>query len=186
MLDLPASVPVLGKSTAPPRTLTRMTGHDLLHRRGEFARMERRVLTEYQVEPGYRIALEGGALLVLVGLALPQVPGVHGWDLFRASSLVALGHVFLGVAAAFGVVTTLIAVVTKRWVLAWVSFAGCALASTLGLFTFWEQHTDFRAPGVPDAEPGLPFTWVAVMIVTLLWVPVMLRRPSLLERRGLH
>lgn len=140
--------------------------------RSEIEAAERRVAGE--IEPGPRALVV--AILVFVLLAsfiLPHTGHVRGWDVLFSShgagaAAVALpSRVFAWLALVFGVGFSMLALMTRRWALAWVALAGSAIASGAGLLAIWSRQT--VAAGHPGPGVGLILAWITVMVLTFHW-----------------
>jgi len=140
--------------------------------RTEIDAAERRVAGE--IEPGPRALVV--AILVFVLLAsfiLPHTGAVRGWDVLFSShgagaAAVALpSRVFAWLALVFGVGFSMLALVTRRWALAWVALAGSAIASGAGLLAVWSRQT--VAAGHPGPGVGLIVAWITVMLLAFHW-----------------
>lgn len=143
--------------------------------------VERHVATE--IDPGARALVV--ALLVFVLLAsfaLPHSGAAKGWDALvgdpvAAQVAVALpSRVFTWLALVFSVGFSMLALLTRRWVLAWVALAGSALASAVGLLAVWSRQT--VAAGHPGPGVGLIIAWIAVILLTFHWARVVWQRTA--------
>ncbi|EPQ79606.1 hypothetical protein MMEU_0130 [Mycobacterium marinum str. Europe] len=68
----------------------------------------------------------------------------------------------------------MLALMTRRWTLAWVALAGSALASGTGLLAVWSRQT--VAAGQPGPGVGLIVSWIAVILLTFHWARVVWQR----------
>ncbi|OBJ49904.1 hypothetical protein [Mycobacterium sp. 1423905.2] len=147
--------------------------------RAEIEAAERRVARE--IEPGARALVV--AILVFVLLAsfiLPHTGDVRGWDVLFGShhagaAAVALpSRVFTWLALVFGVGFSMLALLTRRWALAWVALAGSTLASVTGMLAVWSRQT--VAVGHPGPGIGLIVAWLTVIALTFHWARVVWQR----------
>lgn len=99
---------------------------DLDALRAEIEAAERRVARE--IEPGARALVVAILVFVLLGsFILPHTGSVRGWDVLFSShgagrAAVALpSRVFAWLALVFGVGFSMLALLTRRWALAWVA-----------------------------------------------------------------
>jgi hypothetical protein len=147
--------------------------------RAEIEAAERRVSRE--IEPGARAFVV--AILVFVLLAsfiLPHTGQVRGWDVLfsthgAGAAAVALpSRVFAWLALVFGVGFSMLALMTRRWALAWIALAGSAMASATGMLAVWSRQT--VAAGHPGPGVGLIVAWIAVMLLTFHWARVVWSR----------
>lgn len=147
--------------------------------RADIEAAEQRIARE--IEPGARALVV--AILVFILLAsfiLPHTGNVRGWDVLfsthgSGAAAVALpSRVFGWLALVFGVGFSMLALLTRRWALAWVALAGSALASAAGLLAIWSRQT--VAAGHPGPGVGLVVAWVTVILLTFHWTRVVWSR----------
>ncbi len=140
---------------------------------------ERRVARE--IDPGARAVVVAVLVFVLLGsFILPHTGHVRGWDVLFGShgagaTAVALpSRVFAWLALVFGVGFSMLALVTRRWALAWVALVGSAIACPAGLLAIWTRQT---AP-VGHSGPGLGLivAWITVILLTFHWARVVWSR----------
>jgi hypothetical protein len=153
------------------------TGFDAL--RSEIDAAERRVARE--IEPGPRALVVAILVFVLLGsFILPHTGDVRGWDLLFGShgagaAAVSLpSRVFAWLALVFGVGFSMLALITRRWALAWVALAGSSIASATGLLAVWSRQT--VAAGHPGPGVGLIVAWITVILLTFHWARVVWSR----------
>jgi hypothetical protein len=77
-------------------------------------------------------------------------------------------------ALVFGVGFSMLALLTRRWALAWVALAGSAVASAAGLLAIWSRQT--VASGHPGPGIGLFVGWIAIILLTFHWARVVWSR----------
>src|SRR6202045_4141559 len=140
--------------------------------RTEIDAAERRVAGE--IAPGPRALVVAILVFVLLGsFILPHTGDVRGWDVLFSShgagaAAVALpSRVFAWLALVFGVGFSMLALMTRRWALAWVALAGSGIASGAGLLAVWSRQT--VAAGHPGPGVGLIVAWITVMALTFHW-----------------
>jgi hypothetical protein len=152
---------------------------DLGALRAEIEAAERRVGRE--IEPGPRAFVV--AILVFVLLAsfiLPHTGVVRGWDVLfnsHGAGKAALGlpsRVFAWLALVFGVGASMLALLTRRWALAWIALAGSAIASATGMLAVWYRQT--AGAGHPGPGLGLIVAWITVILLTFHWARVVWSR----------
>jgi hypothetical protein len=141
--------------------------------RAEIEAAERRVARE--IDPGIRGFVVAILVFVLIGsFILPHTGSVRGWDVLfsshgaGAAALALPSRVFTWLALVFGVGFSMLALLTRRWSLAWIALAGSAIASATGLLAVWSRQT---GPGV-----GLFVAWIAVIMLTFHWARVVWSR----------
>lgn len=147
--------------------------------RSEIEAAERRVARE--IEPGARALVVAVLVFVLLGsFILPHTGSVRGWDVLfggrgaDAAAVALPSHVFTWLTLVFGVTFSVLALLTRRWAVAWVALAGCALASGTGLLAVWSRQT--VPPGHPGPGIGLIVSWIAVIMLTFHWARVVWQR----------
>ncbi|WP_372514725.1 Rv2732c family membrane protein [Mycobacterium seoulense] len=147
--------------------------------RTEIEAAERRVARGF--DPGPRGFVVAILVFVLLGsFILPHTGAVRGWDVLFSShgagaAAVALpSRVFAWLALVFGVGFSMLALVTRRWALAWIALAGSALAGAAGLLAIWSRQT--VAAGHPGPGVGLIAAWIVVLVLTYQWARVVWSR----------
>jgi hypothetical protein len=149
--------------------------------RAEIEAAERKVAGE--IQPGARAVVVAILVFVLlVSLILPHTGGARGVDVLmgdnKALSVgIALpSRLFTWLALVFGVGFSMLALLTRRWVLACFALAGSALASAVGLLAVWSRQT--AAHGHPGPGIGLLVGWLAVILLTFHWARVVWTRTA--------
>jgi hypothetical protein len=147
--------------------------------RAEIEAAERRVARE--IEPGPRALVVAILVFVLLGsFILPHTGDVRGWDVLFSShgagaAAVSLpSRVFTWLALVFGVGFSMLALLTRRWALAWIALAGSSIASATGLLAVWSRQT--VAAGHPGPGVGLILAWITVILLTFHWARVVWSR----------
>lgn len=147
--------------------------------------VERRIAGE--IDPGVRAMVVAGAVFaLLVSLVLPHAGGARGFDVLLGSEVATAEHIglpsriFVWFVLIFGIGFSLLALMTRRWVLAWIAVAGSAIASAFGVFSIWHRQT----PGLNNyvgAGPGIGLVvgTLAIMVLTFHWVKVVWSRTAL-------
>jgi hypothetical protein len=147
--------------------------------RAEIEAAERRVARE--IDPGPRAFIVAILVFVLLGsFILPHTGQVRGWDVLfsshgaGAAALSLPSKVFSWLALVFGVGFSMLALLTRRWALAWIALAGSSLASATGLLAVWSRQT--VAAGHPGPGVGLFVAWITVILLTFHWARVVWSR----------
>jgi hypothetical protein len=147
--------------------------------RAEIEAAERRVARE--IDPGPRAFIVAILVFVLLGsFILPHTGQVRGWDVLfsshgaGAAALSLPSKVFSWLALIFGVGFSMLALLTRRWALAWIALAGSSLASATGLLAVWSRQT--VAAGHPGPGVGLIVAWITVILLTFHWARVVWSR----------
>ena len=162
--------------------MTTPNGGDFDEFKGDIEAAERRVARE--IDPGTRALVIAIAVFVLLlSFVLPHTGGARGLDVLVGSDAairdgVSLpSRVFTWLALVFGVGFSMLALLTRRWALAWIALAGSTVASLLGLLAVWSRQT---APGpYPGPGIGLIVAWLAVIVVTYNWARAVWARTAL-------
>jgi hypothetical protein len=147
--------------------------------RAEIEAAERRIARE--IDPGPRALVVAILVFVLMGsFILPHTGDVRGWDVLfgtrgAGAAAVALpSRVFGWFALVFGIGFSMLALLTRRWALAWVALAGTSIASAAGLLAIWSRQT--VAAGHPGPGVGLVVAWITVILLTFHWARVVWSR----------
>lgn len=142
--------------------------------------VERHLASE--IEPGARALVVAILVFVLLGsFALPHTGEAKGWDALvggQAAAHVAVAlpsRIFTWLALVFSVGFSMLALLTRRWALAWVALAGSAVASAVGMLAVWSRQT---AAGHPGPGVGLIIAWITVILLTFHWARVVWQRTS--------
>jgi hypothetical protein len=121
--------------------------------------------------------------VLLVTLVLPHTGGARGLDVLVGSDAaisngIALpSRVFAWFTLVFGVGFSMLALVTRRWAVAWIALAGSTVSSFLGLLAVWSRQT--AAEPYPGPGIGLVLAWLAVIMLAYNWARVVLTRTAL-------
>lgn len=142
---------------------------------------ERRVAAE--IDPGVR-AVVVAVLVFVVALSfvLPHMGATRGLDVLAGDQTaindgVALpSRVFVWLVLVFGVGFSILALLTRRWVLAWIALAGTAVACPAGMLAVWSRQT--AAHGHPGPGIGLIIGWIAVILLAFNWARVVWSRTA--------
>ncbi|QNG19112.1 hypothetical protein G4H71_19705 [Rhodococcus triatomae] len=151
--------------------------------RKDFDAAERKVAGE--IDPGARALVVAVAVVVLLAsFMLPHAGAANGWDVLSynedaaAETIILPSRIFVWLALVFGVITSMLALVTRRWVLAWGALAGTAVSMVLGMLAIWSRQT---TPDVAGAGPGigLVLAWLTVIVLTFHWLKVVWSRTAI-------
>lgn len=156
--------------SAEDRSADELAGYD-----GDLAEAQHRVART--LEPGGRGLVVGVAVLVLIAsMVLPHSGAASGWDvLLRDPDATAEGigvpsQLFVAFALAAGVLLSGAALLSRRWAVAWLATAGCAVTVVLGVLAIWSRQTTLPGAEHAGPGPGLLLAWVAVVVLTVTWV----------------
>ena len=163
-------------------TTPAQSGNEFDDFKGDIDAAERRVARE--IDPGARALVVAIAVAVLVAtLVLPHTGGARGLDVLTGSdAAVANGitlplRVFAWLSIVFGAGFSMLALLTRRWALAWIALAGSTVSSFLGLLAVWSRQTapaPYPGPGI-----GLVVAWLAVIVLSYHWARVVAARSAL-------
>lgn len=149
--------------------------------RADLEAAERRVAGE--IEPGARAVVVAILVFILVvTFILPQAGPARGVDVLMGDDKaiaagVALPHrVFCWLTLVFGVGFSMLALLTRRWTLAWIALAGSAVASALGLLAVWSRQTATAGQAGPGI--GLILGWITVALLAFHWARVVWTRTA--------
>ena len=160
-------------------------GKDFEQFRDELDAVERRIAGE--IDPGARAMVVAGAVfLLLLSLVLPHTGDARGFDVLLDTEAGRIEHiglpsrVFVWFVVVFGVGFSLLALMTRRWVLAWLAVAGSAIASVFGVLSIWHRQT----PGIGNhvvSGPGIGLVLgtLAIVVLTFHWIRVVWSRTAL-------
>ncbi|TPG37421.1 Rv2732c family membrane protein [Mycolicibacterium hodleri] len=149
--------------------------------KGDLEDAERRVARE--IDPGARALIV--AILVFVILfsfVLPHTGSARGLDVLVGDDAalreaIALpSRVFTWLVLVFSVGFSILALLTRRWGMAWIALAGSAVACPIGMLAVWSRQT--VAEPHPGPGIGLIITWIAVILLTFHWARVVWSRTA--------
>lgn len=137
---------------------------------------KRRVARE--IDPGAKVFVVVAVLvLVLLGsFILPHTGQVRGWDVLFDShgtgvaAMALPSRIFAWLSLVFGIGFSMLALMTRRWVLAWVALVGVAIASIVGMLAVWSRQT--VVAGQPGPGVGLIVGWITLILLTFHWARV--------------
>ena len=140
---------------------------------------ERRVAGE--IDPGLRAVVVAVLVFVLlVSFLLPHTGAARGIDvLIGDDTAIGVGialpsRIFCWLTLVFGVGFSMLALLTRRWTLAWIALAGSALGSAIGLLAVWSRQTALH--GHPGPGIGLIIGWLALLLLAFHWARVVWTR----------
>lgn len=152
---------------------------------GDLRRAERKVAGE--IDPGARAVVVAAAVLVaILSMVLPHTGSANGIDVltFAADAtterVTITSRVFVFLVVIFGIGFSMLALVTRRWFLAWIALCGSAVGCVAGMLAWWSRNT----PGVDGIAPphgvgvGLGLGWLAMFVITFHWARVVWARTN--------
>jgi hypothetical protein len=120
------------------------------------------------VELGGRAVVVAVAVFVLlVGLILPWMNGSSGLAVLvgeETGKASMVPRLFAATAVLFGVLASVLTLMTRRWVLAWVGAAGGWFASVDGMLAIWSRQSSGTDLGI-----GLIIAETAMVTIAILW-----------------
>jgi hypothetical protein len=149
--------------------------------KGDLDAVERRMARE--IDPGARaLVVAVLVFVILVTFVLPHTGSAKGIDVLIGSDAavreaIALpSRVFTWLLLVFSIGFSMLALLTRRWGLAWVALAGSALACPVGMLAVWSRQT--VAAGHPGPGYGLIIAWIAVILLAFHWARVVWSRTA--------
>lgn len=142
---------------------------------------ERRVAGE--IQPGARaLVVAILVFLLLISFVLPHSGDARGFDVLVGNAkadevgITVQSRIFTWFVLVFGVGFSMLALTTRRWVLAWIALAGSALASAIGMLAVWSRQTVLH--GHPGPGIGLILGWLTVIVLSFHWARVVWTRTA--------
>ena len=142
---------------------------------------ERRVAGE--IDPGLRGVVVAVLVFVLVlSFVLPHTGGARGIDVLMGDdTAISVGialpsRIFVWFALIFGVGFSMLALLTRRWTLAWIALAGCAVGTAIGMLAVWSRQT--ATHGHPGPGIGLVLGWITLFLLAFHWARVVWTRTA--------
>lgn len=114
------------------------------------------------------LVIASAMMVLLVGALLPWVGTASGFEVLRGSgaAVAVLPRVFAAVALGSGAVLSALALLTRRWALAWACALGCGYSMLDGIWAIWSSRTsDGPGPGF-----GLVLAELAMVVLAAAWV----------------
>ena len=149
--------------------------------KGDLEDAERRVARE--IDPGARaLVVAILVFVILLSFVLPHTGGARGLDVLVGSDAavreaIALpSRVFTWLILVFSVGFSILALLTRRWGLAWIALAGSAVACPIGMLAVWSRQT--VAEPHPGPGFGLIIAWIAVILLSFHWARVVWSRTA--------
>ena len=147
--------------------------------------VERKMARE--IEPGLRaVFMAVLCLVILASFTLPHTGDVRGWDVLTGRGDLAANNIslpsrlFVWFALVFGVGASMLALITRRWGIAWVAFAGTAVGTVFGMLAVWSRQTIRADMAGGGPAYGLIMAWIAVALLAFQWLGVVWSRSSIL------
>jgi hypothetical protein len=149
--------------------------------KGDIEAVEQRMARE--IDPGARaLVVAILVFVILVTFVLPHTGSAKGFDVLVGNDValreaIALpSRVFMWLVLVFCVGFSMLALLTRRWGLAWIALAGSAVACPIGMLAVWSRQT--VAQPHPGPGIGLIICWIAVILLTFHWARVVWSRTA--------
>jgi hypothetical protein len=162
--------------------VTDRNGQDFDDFKGDIEDAERRVAQE--IDPGARaLVVAVLVFVILLSFILPHTGSARGFDVLvgddaAVRAAIALpSRVFVWFLLVFSIGFSMLALLTRRWALAWIALAGSAVACPVGMLAVWSRQT--VAESHPGPGIGLIVAWIAVILLTFHWARVVWSRTAL-------
>ncbi len=143
--------------------------------------VERRIASE--IDPGARaLVVAILVFVVLLSFLLPHTGSTRGLDVLIGSDVATAdglslpSRAFVWLALVFSVGFSILALLTRRWTLAWVALAGTTVACPAGMLAVWSRQT--AGEGYPGPGIGLIIGWIAVLLLAFHWARVVWSRTA--------
>ncbi|MGA9374882.1 MAG: hypothetical protein WBV64_07605 [Mycobacterium sp.] len=143
--------------------------------------VERRIASE--IDPGARaLVVAILVFMVLLSFLLPHTGSTRGLDVLIGSDVAAAdglslpSRAFVWLALVFSIGFSILALLTRRWTLAWVALAGTTVACPAGMLAVWSRQT--AGEGYPGPGIGLIIGWIAVLLLAFHWARVVWSRTA--------
>ncbi|MFT4044244.1 MAG: hypothetical protein QM673_13895 [Gordonia sp. (in: high G+C Gram-positive bacteria)] len=151
----------------------------------DLRKAERKVAGE--IDPGARaVVVAIGVVVAMVSLVLAHTGSASGLDVLTFAPAATVervaitSKVFVYLLVIFGIGASMLALLTRRWIIAWIALCGCAVGCVAGMLAWWTRNT----PGVGGVEPpsgvgiGLILGWLALLVLTFHWARVVWARSA--------
>lgn len=144
--------------------------------RRELSQSERELLK--RIDPGVRAVVISAVMLVLVLSALlPWVGDAAGWRILAGQADPALDigllpRLFSINCTIVGIGLGALALITRRWAVAWLAAIGCVVVSFEGLIAIWSRQTSTE--GGPAF--GLVIAVIGMFVLAAQWLRIVWSR----------
>jgi hypothetical protein len=140
-----------------------------------------------EIDPGARALMVAvGILLAMLSLVLPHTGDASGIEVLASGADADAAHlnitsrIFVFMLVIFPIGASAAALLTRRWVVAWVALCGTAVTCVAGMLAWWSRHT----PGVGGVEPpsgvgiGLVLGEIAALLLAFHWARIVWARST--------
>jgi len=148
--------------------------------RAEIDQVERDVVSH--IEPGrWAMVVAVAAFALLVAAVLPWVGPHSGWQVLLgqasdASRVGLLPRLFVASSLLVGVLLSALAMITRRWGLAWLCALGSAFSVVHGLWAVWSRQT--AAADLPGPGAGMVLALLTMIVLAVQWLGLAFSRPG--------
>ncbi|MGB3603952.1 hypothetical protein [Gordonia sp. (in: high G+C Gram-positive bacteria)] len=151
----------------------------------ELRKAEKKVAGE--IDPGARaMVVAACVLLAMLSLVLPHAGKATGLDVITMSQTAHDEHIklpsqiFVYLLVIFAIGFSSLALLTRRWILAWIALCGTAVAAVAGMLAIWTRNTVGVGETVKPsgAGAGLILGWFVTMVLVFHWARVVWNRST--------
>ncbi len=146
---------------------------ELASLRHEIDEVERRAVRTVELGPR-AITIAIAVFVLIIGLVLPWMHGANGLDVLlgqgdATGKASMVPRLFAATSAGIGILGSAIALMTRRWWLAWACALGGWFASVDGMLAIWSRQSSAgqgaSAPGI-----GLVIAELAMIAIAAQWL----------------
>ena len=116
---------------------------------------------------GRAVVIAVAVFVLLIGLVLPWMNGASGLEVLigqETGKASVVPRLFAATAVLFGVLASVLTLMTRRWFFAWVGAAGGWFASVDGVLAIWSRQSSATDVGI-----GLVIAEVAMVVIAIQW-----------------
>ena len=141
--------------------------------RNEIDEVERQTVRTVDLGPR-ALTIAVSVFVLIIGHVLPWMSGANGLDvLFGHHDAIGkasmVPRLFAGTSLCFGILCSALALMTRRWALAWVCALGGWFASVDGVLAIWSRQSSAGA-GASGPGIGLVIAEVAMILIAAQWL----------------
>ena len=136
------------------------------HLRAEIDEVGRRAARTVELG-GRALVIAVAVFVLLVGLVLPWMNGASGLEVLigqEPGKASMVPRLCAATSVLFGVVASVLTLITRRWFFAWVGAAGGWFACVDGVLAIWSRQSSGTAPGI-----GMVIAVVAMVVIAIQW-----------------
>ncbi|MET0135346.1 MAG: hypothetical protein ABW215_17345 [Kibdelosporangium sp.] len=150
--------------------------HHLRDQIDKIGTAERRRMDRTVELGGRAVVISVAVMVLLIGLLLPWLHGANGWQVLLGQVEGRAGIVprlFAATASGFGVLASVLALITRRWGMTWICALGGWFASVDGMLAIWSRQSTEGSPGI-----GMILAEVAMVVIAVCWFRTAWSRPD--------